>query len=75
MHPVATLMASLPYVIERLKKWDEEVQGTRKFVETLEKIDGVKQLGVKPTEHDLVRFETPVFDEIAENTPKRFLPL
>ena len=23
--PVATLMASLPYVIERLKKWDEEV--------------------------------------------------
>ena len=22
--PIATLMASLPYVIERLKKWDEE---------------------------------------------------
>ena len=69
--PVATLMASLPYVVERLKKWDEEVLGTRKFVDKMEKIDGVKQLGVKPTEHDLVRFETPVFDEIAGKHSRR----
>jgi Sep-tRNA:Cys-tRNA synthetase len=69
--PVATLMASLPFVIERLKKWDEEVNGTRKFVDKMEKIEGVKQIGVKPTEHDLVRFETPVFDEIAEKHPRR----
>ena len=69
--PVATLMASLPYVVERLKKWEEEVLGTRKFVDKMEKIDGVKQLGVKPTEHDLVRFETPVFDEIAGKHSRR----
>jgi Sep-tRNA:Cys-tRNA synthetase len=69
--PVATLMASLPYVVERLKKWDQEVRGTRKFVDKMEKIDGVKQLGVKPSEHDLVRFETPVFDEIARKHPRR----
>jgi Sep-tRNA:Cys-tRNA synthetase len=69
--PVATLMASLPYVIERLKKWDEEVYGTLKFVEKMEKIEGVKQLGIKPKEHDLVRFETPLFDEIAEKHPRR----
>jgi len=69
--PVATLMASLPFVIERLKKWDEEVISTRKFVDTLEKIEGITQLGIKPTKHDLVRFETPVFDKIAENHPRR----
>jgi Sep-tRNA:Cys-tRNA synthetase len=69
--PIATLMASLPFVIERLKKWDEEVLSTRKFVDTMERIEGVTQLGIKPTEHDLVRFETPVFDEIAENHPRR----
>ena len=69
--PVATLMASLPYVVERLKKWDDEVLGTRKFVDKMERIDGVKQLGVKPTEHDLVRFETPVFDEIAGKHSRR----
>jgi Sep-tRNA:Cys-tRNA synthetase len=69
--PVATLMASLPHVIERLKNWDEEVNSTRKFVDKMEKIDGVKQLGTHPTEHDLVRFETPVFDKIAEKHPRR----
>ncbi len=69
--PIATLMASLPFVIERLEKWDEEVLSTRKFVDTMERIEGVTQLGIKPTEHDLVRFETPVFDEIAENHPRR----
>jgi Sep-tRNA:Cys-tRNA synthetase len=69
--PIATLMASLPFVIERLKKWDEEVNSTRKFVDTMERMEGVTQLGIKPTEHDLVRFETPVFDNIAQNHPRR----
>ncbi len=69
--PVATLMASLPFVVERLKKWDDEVQGTRKFVDKMEKIEGVKQVGVKPTDHDLVRFETPIFDKIAEKHSRR----
>ena len=69
--PIATLMASLPFVIERLKKWDEEVNSTRKFVDTMERMEGVTQLGIKPTEHDLVRFETQVFDNIAQNHPRR----
>ena len=69
--PVATLMASLPFVIERLKNWDEEVISTRNFVDKMEKIEGVKQLGIRPTKHDLVRFETPVFDKIAEKHPRR----
>ncbi len=69
--PIATLMASLPYVIERVGRWDEEVSKIRDFVEKMEKIGGIKQLGVKPKEHDLVRFETPVFDEIAGKHPRR----
>jgi len=69
--PVATLMASLPHVMERVKKWDLEVQKTRNFVKKMEKIGDVKQIGVKPTEHDLVRFETPIFDKIAQNHPRR----
>ena len=69
--PVATLMASLPYVIERLKNWDEEVISTRKFVDKMEQIEGVTQLGIQPTKHDLVRFETPILDKIAEKHPRR----
>jgi Sep-tRNA:Cys-tRNA synthetase len=46
--PVATLMASLPYVIERVGRWDEEFQKTRDFVEKMERIGGIKQIGVKP---------------------------
>jgi Sep-tRNA:Cys-tRNA synthetase len=69
--PVATLMASLPFVIERLKNWDEEVISTRNFVDKMEKIEGVTQLGIRPTKHDLVRFETPVFDKIAGKHPRR----
>jgi Sep-tRNA:Cys-tRNA synthetase len=69
--PIATLMASLPHVAERVKHWDEEVEKTRGFVAKMEKIEGVTQVGVKPTEHDLVRFETPIFDKIAEKHPRR----
>jgi len=69
--PVATLMASFPHVAERVKHWDAEVDKTRSFVEKMEEIEGVTQIGVKPTEHDLVRFETPIFDKIAEKHPRR----
>jgi len=64
-------MASFPHVIDRVKKWDVEVKETRKFVETLENIEGINQLGKKPKEHDLVRFETPIFDEIAKHHTRR----
>ncbi|MCK9150461.1 O-phospho-L-seryl-tRNA:Cys-tRNA synthase [Methanobacterium alcaliphilum] len=69
--PIATLMASLPHVIERVSKWDVEVEKTRNFVSQMEEIDGVVQVGMRPTEHDLVRFETPKFHEIADKHPRR----
>lgn len=69
--PVATLMASLPHVVERVKHWREEVQKTRRLVRKMEEIEGITQVGARPKEHDLVRFETPVFDEIAQKHPRR----
>jgi len=69
--PIVTLMASLPYVAERVKHWDEEVEKTRNFVGQLEEIEGITQIGERPKEHDLTRFETPVFDKIAQKHPRR----
>ncbi len=69
--PVATLMASLPHVIARVNAWDVELEKSRNFVRSMEEIDGVTQIGLKPTEHDLVRFETPGFDEIAQTHPRK----
>jgi len=69
--PIATLMASLPYVIERVSKWDEEVKMTRDFVAKLEEIEGITQIGIKPTNHDLVRFDTPSLHEISKVHPRK----
>ena len=69
--PIATLMASLPHIIDRVNQWDVEVEKSRYFVSEMEKIGGVKQIGVRPTEHDLVRFETPFFHRIADKHPRK----
>jgi len=63
---VVTLMASFPHVLERVKKWKNEVEKARYFVKEMENIPTVKQLGVKPTSHDLNFFETPIFYEISK---------
>ncbi|HHY01079.1 MAG TPA: O-phospho-L-seryl-tRNA:Cys-tRNA synthase [Methanothermobacter sp.] len=69
--PIATLMASFPYLIERVNNWDVELQKTLYFVSEMEKISGVKQVGVRPKEHDLVRFETPFFHRITDKHPRK----
>ncbi|RBQ22770.1 O-phospho-L-seryl-tRNA:Cys-tRNA synthase [Candidatus Methanobinarius endosymbioticus] len=69
--PIATLMASLPHVIERVNKWNEEVNLSRNFVSQLEEIDGITQIGIKPTNHDLVRFDTPILHEISKFHPRK----
>ncbi|CDG64435.1 MAG: Sep-tRNA:Cys-tRNA synthetase [Methanobacterium sp.] len=69
--PIATLMASMPHIIDRVKHWDVEVEKSRYFVSEMEKISGVRQIGVRPTEHDLVRFETPFFHSIAAKHPRK----
>jgi len=65
--PVITLMASFPAVYKRVKNWDKEVKNARFFIKEIENIDGIKQLGVKPTLHDLNFLETNVFYEISKS--------
>ncbi len=69
--PIVTMMASFPAVVERVKRWREEVEKTRWFVEEMERIEGVRQLGVRPKEHDLVKFETKSFHEVAQRHRRR----
>jgi len=65
------LMASFPYVKERVKHWDEEVEKARWFSGQMESLGEIRQLGDKPHNHDLIRFETPALDKIAQKHKRR----
>lgn len=65
------VMAAFPYVAERVKHWDEEVKKARYFIEQLERVGGIKQLGQRPHNHDLVHFESEPFFEIAQKHPRK----
>ena len=69
--PLVTLMASFPYVVERVKHWDEEVRKARYFVEEMEKIEGTKLLGVKPKMHTLMHFESMGFYKVSQSHKRR----
>ncbi|MFC1663648.1 O-phospho-L-seryl-tRNA:Cys-tRNA synthase [Patescibacteria group bacterium] len=62
---IMTLMASFPYVVERTKKWPEQVEKARWFSKNLEEL-GIKQLGEKPHNHDLMFFESEKLYEISK---------
>ncbi|MDD5111555.1 MAG: O-phospho-L-seryl-tRNA:Cys-tRNA synthase [Candidatus Altiarchaeota archaeon] len=64
------LMASFPKVKERVKHWDKEVENARWLSGQLEGI-GIRQLGVKPTEHDLNFYESDVLYRISETHKKK----
>lgn len=53
--PLLTMMASFPAVVERLLHWQEEVEKARWFAGEMEKL-GMKQLGDRPHNHDLMFF-------------------
>ena len=50
-----TLIASFPEVVERVKKWKNEVKKARWFSSKMEEIN-IVQLGEKPHNHDLMNF-------------------
>ncbi|MDD2666621.1 MAG: O-phospho-L-seryl-tRNA:Cys-tRNA synthase [Methanocellales archaeon] len=62
---IMTLMASFPHVVERVNRWDDEVQKAQWFSTQLENL-GLKQLGDKPHQHDLMFFEAPNLYEISQ---------
>ena len=71
---IMTMLASFPAVYERTKpeNWQKEVENARWFSEQLESI-GLKQLGDRPHNHDLMFFEAMPFYDISQKTDRYFL--
>ncbi len=68
--PIMTLMASFPYVRERVNHWDEQLSKAQWFSAELAKL-GFIQLGDKPPRHDLLHFDTPALYEISKRVRER----
>ncbi len=69
--PLISAMYSFPYVAERIKRWSEELEKTRWFIEEMEKMDDVMLIGERPHRHHLLHFETPIFWEISKHHKRR----
>jgi len=69
--PLLSLMASFPHVVERVEHWSEEVEKTRYLVEQLERIEGTRQLGVRPKQHTLTHMESLGFYKVSETHKRR----
>jgi Sep-tRNA:Cys-tRNA synthase (EC 2.5.1.-) len=63
--PLITLMASFPEVVSRVERWGEEIEKARYLVSELERIEGVRQLGIRPKLHTLTHVETEGFYKIS----------
>jgi Sep-tRNA:Cys-tRNA synthetase len=68
--PLLTFMASFPYVKERINRWHEQVAKAQWFSNELENL-GLKQLGEKPHQHDLLHFDAPAFYEISQHVREK----
>ena len=64
-------MYSFPHVVERVDRWDEELEKTRQFVRRIEEIGDIMLLGERPHNHHLLHLETPVFWEISKHHKRR----
>jgi len=64
--PLISSMMTFPLVKERVKRWDEEVNKTEKFIDEMEDIGDLMVLGERPHRHHLLHFETPDFWEISK---------
>lgn len=69
--PLMTLMASFPEVVSRVERWGEEVEKVRFLVSELEKIEGVRQVGVRPKHHTLTHMETEGFFRVSEGHKRK----
>jgi len=63
--PLITLMASFPEVVSRVERWGEEIEKVRFLVSELERIEGVRQLGIRPKMHTLTHIETEGFYRVS----------
>jgi Sep-tRNA:Cys-tRNA synthetase len=67
--PLLTLMASFPAVVERVRRWPEEVDKARWFSAEMEKL-GMVQQGERPHNHDLMFFLAENLYEISQRAKK-----
>jgi Sep-tRNA:Cys-tRNA synthetase len=68
--PLLTMMASFPAVVERVKRWPEEVENARAFSVEMEKL-GLVQQGEKPHNHDLIFFLAENLYQISQKAKER----
>lgn len=66
---IMTMMASFPAVVERTKRWDEEVEKARWFAGEMEKL-GMALQGDRPHDHDLMFFKSEILYEISKTAKK-----
>ncbi len=69
--PLISMMASFPHVVERVERWPEEVENARWLVEQLERIEGTRQLGVRPKDHTLIHMESEGLYEVSRHHKRR----
>ncbi|MCP8304366.1 MAG: O-phospho-L-seryl-tRNA:Cys-tRNA synthase [archaeon] len=69
--PLISAIYSFPYVIERVKRWDEELKKARWFISEMEKLGDIFLIGDRPHNHHLMHFETPIFWEISKHHKRR----
>jgi len=69
--PLISAMYSFPYVAERVKRWEEELEKVRWFISEMEKISDITLIGEKPHNHHLMHFETPIFWEISRHHKRK----
>ncbi len=68
--PLITLMASFPYVRERVSHWDDQISKAQWFSAELERL-GLIQLGEKPHRHDLLHFNAPALYEVSKRVREK----
>lgn len=69
--PLISAMYSFPYVVERVEKWDEELEKIRWFIKEMEKLADLMLIGERPHKHHLMHFETPIFWEISKRHKRK----
>jgi len=69
--PLISSMYSLRHVVERVRRWEEELEKIRWFIREMENLEGFMLLGERPHRHHLLHFESPIFWEISKRHRRR----
>jgi len=65
--PLISAIYSFPHVVERVERWEEELEKTSWFIREMEGLDDLMLIGERPHRHHLLHFETPFFWEVSKH--------